>query len=178
MAVRLDVVLGRMLGMLGGMEVMTMRGMRVVGGLFVVARGVMLCGFAVMARSMLVVLRCLMVVICGFLRHGEILSRVAISSCKQGLSEGEAAVGVTAERIGDENLSDLWTLRRSRSASALAASDGSPSRCEHQKVFVRLEKRTDFRSCAAQRRFGASGRAVANAQPNDLGRAAAKDAEF
>ncbi|MGB6688100.1 MAG: hypothetical protein WBE76_09695 [Terracidiphilus sp.] len=71
MTVRLNVVLGRMLGVLGGVQMMAMRRVRVVGGLFVVASDMMLRGFLVVARSVLVVLRCLLVVIGCFLRHGE-----------------------------------------------------------------------------------------------------------
>jgi hypothetical protein len=70
-AVRLDVVLGRMLGVLDGVYMVSMRRMRVVGGGFVIALGVMLCGFVVVARGVLVVLRCLLVMIGCFLRHGE-----------------------------------------------------------------------------------------------------------
>jgi hypothetical protein len=57
--VRLDVVLGRMLGVFGGMHMMAMRRVRVVRGSFVVAFDVMLRGFLVVARSVLVVFRCL-----------------------------------------------------------------------------------------------------------------------
>jgi hypothetical protein len=52
-AVRLNVVLGSVLGMLGGMGVMAMSQMCVVGSGFVVAVQVMLGGFVVMARSVL-----------------------------------------------------------------------------------------------------------------------------
>jgi hypothetical protein len=61
-AVGLDVVLGCMLGVIGSVGVMPVREMGVVGGLFVIALGVRCRGCMVMARSVLVVLRCLGVI--------------------------------------------------------------------------------------------------------------------
>ena len=47
---------------------------RMVTGLYVVPIFVMLCGFAVMARSVLMVLRCLGVMMCSFVWHRGNLS--------------------------------------------------------------------------------------------------------
>jgi len=65
-AVRFNMMLGGFLRVLGGMDVVTVGEVSVMGGRFVVAIQVMLCGFAVMARSVLVVLRCLGVMVCCF----------------------------------------------------------------------------------------------------------------
>ncbi len=59
--VRCQVILGRMLGMFLGMHLMAVRQMRVVGSFFVVVILMMLGGFVVMARSVLMVFRCLLV---------------------------------------------------------------------------------------------------------------------
>ncbi len=64
-----DVVLGSMLGVVGGVGVMAVGEMRVVSGGFVVACGVVLCGFMVMARSVLVMFRCLGMMCGCFVRH-------------------------------------------------------------------------------------------------------------
>jgi hypothetical protein len=64
-------VLHCMLGVLSGVKMVTMRQMRVVGGLLVVARFVMGCGFLVVARSVLVMFRCLLVMMGCFLRHSQ-----------------------------------------------------------------------------------------------------------
>jgi branched-subunit amino acid permease len=66
-AVRFNVVLGCVLGMLGSMNVVAMREVGVVGGLFVVASFVMLGSFGVMVCGVLVVLRCLRVMMGCFL---------------------------------------------------------------------------------------------------------------
>ena len=57
----LNVILGSVLGMLDGMNVMAMSQMRVMGSGFVVAVQVMLGGFMVMTRSVLMMFRCLRV---------------------------------------------------------------------------------------------------------------------
>jgi len=54
-------MLGRMLGVLGGMDVVTMGQVGVVGSRFVVAIQMMFRGFVMVACSMLMVLRCLRV---------------------------------------------------------------------------------------------------------------------
>ncbi len=59
LAVRLDVVLRRLLGVLGGVDMMRMRQMGVVSGFLVMALGMRCRGCVVVARSVLVVLRCL-----------------------------------------------------------------------------------------------------------------------
>jgi alanine dehydrogenase len=65
-AVSLNVMLGGMLGVFGGVDGVTMSQVSVVGGGFVVAVQMLLCGFVVMARSVLVVFRCLGVMVCCF----------------------------------------------------------------------------------------------------------------
>lgn len=60
-AVRLNVVLGCLLGVLSGVNVVTMGEVRVMRGSFMIPIGMMAGGFAVVARSVLVVLRCLVV---------------------------------------------------------------------------------------------------------------------
>jgi hypothetical protein len=64
-AVRLDVVLGGIFGVLACVNVMTVGQMRVVRGLDVVPILMVFRGFAVMARSVLMVLRCLGVMMCS-----------------------------------------------------------------------------------------------------------------
>src|SRR5215472_13190426 len=68
-AVRLNVLLGGMLGVFLGVDMMTVGQVRMVTGLYVVPIFVVLCGFAVMARSVLMVLRCLGVMMCSFVWH-------------------------------------------------------------------------------------------------------------
>ena len=70
-AVRLNVVLGCLLSMLRGVNVVAMGEVRVMRGSFMVPFGVMAGGFAVVARSVLVVLRCLVVMMCSFVRHAN-----------------------------------------------------------------------------------------------------------
>jgi hypothetical protein len=67
--VSLDVVLSRLLRVFGRLTVMSVSHMSMVGGCFVVFFHVMLCGFVVMARSVLMVFRCLGVMMGCFLRH-------------------------------------------------------------------------------------------------------------
>jgi hypothetical protein len=61
------VVLGRVLGMFRRVDVMAVRQMRVVGSSYVVTALVMAGGFVVMARSVLMVFRCLLVMMGCFL---------------------------------------------------------------------------------------------------------------
>lgn len=68
-AVSFDVMLGSVLRVFGGVHVMAVGQMRVVGCGFVIALGVMPGGFMVMARSVLVVFRCLGVMLSCFVRH-------------------------------------------------------------------------------------------------------------
>jgi hypothetical protein len=56
-------MLGRMLGVFLGMHLMAVRQMRVMGSFFVVVILMMLGGFVVMARSVLMVFRCLLVML-------------------------------------------------------------------------------------------------------------------
>jgi hypothetical protein len=65
------VMLARLFGMMRGMIQMTFGDVRVVAGLLVVTRLMMLGGGQMMLRGMLVVLGCLAVVVCGFFRHGD-----------------------------------------------------------------------------------------------------------
>ncbi len=69
MAVGLDVVSGGVLGVLCRVRVVTVGKVRVMRSRLVVALGVVPGGFAVMARSVLVVLRCLRVMMSGLLGH-------------------------------------------------------------------------------------------------------------
>jgi hypothetical protein len=70
-----DVVLDRVLGVLDGVEVMAVRGVRVVGGFLVVAGFVVGGGFVVMARSVFVMLGCLLVMMRCFVGHGSTSGR-------------------------------------------------------------------------------------------------------
>ena len=58
-----DVVLGGELGVFGGVGVVAVSQMRVVRGGLVIAFAVLRCGFTVMARSVFVVLRCLVMML-------------------------------------------------------------------------------------------------------------------
>jgi len=62
----LHVLFGRALGMLGGVNVVAMRQMRVVSGGFVIARLVMLGSFEVVVSGLLMVFGCLLVMIDSF----------------------------------------------------------------------------------------------------------------
>jgi hypothetical protein len=66
LAVSLNVMLGGMLGVLGGVNGVTVCQLGVVGGRLVIATLMMSCGFVVMARSVLVMFRCLGVMVCCF----------------------------------------------------------------------------------------------------------------
>ena len=70
-AVSFHVVFCGMLGVLDGMHVVAMGKMCVVGRRLVIAFVVMPSGFTVVARSVLVVLRCLVVMMCSFVRHAN-----------------------------------------------------------------------------------------------------------
>ena len=61
-----NVMLGGFLGVLRRLNVVTVRQVSMVGGRFMVAILVMLGGFVVMARSVLVMFRCLDVVLCCY----------------------------------------------------------------------------------------------------------------
>lgn len=80
-AVRSKVVLGRMLSMFCGMDVMTVRQVRVVGSSYVVTALVMPGGFVVMTRSVLMVFRCLLVMMRCFLGHRDFLSLLCCARC-------------------------------------------------------------------------------------------------
>jgi hypothetical protein len=67
--VRLNVALGRVFSVFGGMNVVPMRQVCMVGSLFMVSRFVMRGGFMVMARSVFVMLGCLLVMMNCFVRH-------------------------------------------------------------------------------------------------------------
>jgi len=62
-------VLGRVFGVLGRVGVMAVSEVGVVRGGFVIAVGVVLGGFLVMARSVLVMFRCLGVMLGCFVGH-------------------------------------------------------------------------------------------------------------
>ena len=88
-AVRFDVVFGRVLGVIGCMDVVPMREVRVVRRGFVVSVLMMFRGFAVMACGVLVVLRRVGVVLGCFVRHGSLLSgnRVARKDYREAARE-------------------------------------------------------------------------------------------
>lgn len=65
--VQFSVFLGRMLGVIGGMQAVGVRHVCMVSGLFVVARGVVPGGLSVMMRGLGVVVGCLGVVMRCFL---------------------------------------------------------------------------------------------------------------
>ncbi len=65
-AVRFNVVLGRMLRVIGGVRVVPVSQVGVMGSLFVIALGMRSRGRVVVARSVIVVLSCLLVVFCCF----------------------------------------------------------------------------------------------------------------
>ena len=73
LAVGFHVVLGSVFGVLGGMGVVAVRQVRVVRRCFMIAGEVMLGCFMVMARSVLVVPRCLLVMLHCFVGHEEFL---------------------------------------------------------------------------------------------------------
>ncbi len=74
MAVRFDVVLGGFFCVLGGLDMVAVCQVGMVGGGFVIAAFMVLGGFAVVARSVVVVLRCLLVMLNCFVGHEEFLS--------------------------------------------------------------------------------------------------------
>jgi hypothetical protein len=57
-------------GMLSSMDLMSVGQVRMVSGGLVIAGFMMRGGFVVMMRSLFVIFRCLLVMICSFLRHG------------------------------------------------------------------------------------------------------------
>ena len=94
-----------MLGVLGRMRVMPVRQVGVVGGLLVIALGMRCRGCVVVARSVLVVLRCLRVMFRCFLRHSKTSIRLQkrASLAHGGLSGVLAGAKITEERIQHEN---------------------------------------------------------------------------
>jgi hypothetical protein len=66
-AVRFNVVLYGVLRVIGGVNVVAVRQMRMVGCFFMITRFVMCSGFLVVARSVFQMLRCLLVVMSCFL---------------------------------------------------------------------------------------------------------------
>ena len=73
MTVRFHVLLGGFFGVILGLNVVAVREVGMVGGGFVVAVFMLLGGFMVMARSVLVVPRCLLVMLHCFVGHEEFL---------------------------------------------------------------------------------------------------------
>jgi hypothetical protein len=103
----LNVVLRRVFRVLAGMDAVSVGQVRVVCGLFVVPRFVLRGGFVVVARSVLMVLRCLFVMMGCYLRHVQPPNGFTIgllgSQC--GLSRASLKPVVKAKRIQDEYLS-------------------------------------------------------------------------
>src|ERR1700744_5001229 len=100
-AVCLDVMLGGFLGVIGGVNVVTVGQVSMVSGQFVVTAFVVPGGFMVVARSVLVMFRCLLVMLNCFVCHEEFLS-VPLFRGTGGLSRPVNTRWVTALRIGDE----------------------------------------------------------------------------
>jgi hypothetical protein len=73
-AVRLDVMLGGVLGVFSCVDVMTVGQVGMMRRRFMVPFLVMTGGFVVMTRSEFVMLRCLLVMLCCLVGHGEFLS--------------------------------------------------------------------------------------------------------
>lgn len=93
---RLEVVFGGVLGVLRGVKMVGVGKVSVVGGGFVVAVGVMLGGFMVMACSVLVMLRCLSVMMGCLAGHGE----APFSSRWVGLFDPQRIIGDAAHGCG------------------------------------------------------------------------------
>jgi hypothetical protein len=74
LVVSAGVVLGSLAGMMRGVHMMAVRGVRVVRGLLVIALFMMPGSFAMMLRSLLVVIGSVVVMLSGFLRHDAISS--------------------------------------------------------------------------------------------------------
>jgi hypothetical protein len=72
MAVMFGVVFARLFGMMRGVIVMTVRDVRMVPRLFVISGLMLLGGGAMMRSGLLMMLRCLPMMVCGFFRHGEL----------------------------------------------------------------------------------------------------------
>ncbi|HSZ17384.1 MAG TPA: hypothetical protein VK764_09810 [Terracidiphilus sp.] len=87
LSVCFDVVLGRVFCVLLGMGLVAMGEVGVVGGRFVISVEMMFRGFAVMARSVFVVLRCLGVVPSCFVRHEESSRRAAVLATREDYRE-------------------------------------------------------------------------------------------
>jgi hypothetical protein len=83
LSVRFDVVLGSVFCMLLGMGLVTMGEVGMVGGRFMISVKVIFGGFAVMARSVFVVFRCLGVMPSCFMRHEESSRRAAVLAARE-----------------------------------------------------------------------------------------------
>jgi hypothetical protein len=68
---RFNVMLRRLLGVIAGVKVMPVGQVCMVSGCFVISVGVVFRGFAVVASSVLVMVRCLVVMMSCFFCHGE-----------------------------------------------------------------------------------------------------------
>jgi hypothetical protein len=91
----LDVTLGRLFGVPGGVRVMSLSQVRVMRRLFVIAGLMMFGGFAVMVGSMIVMLGGLRMMMRGFLRHDWLLiglQRPGLQPESARLSEQDFAV--------------------------------------------------------------------------------------
>jgi hypothetical protein len=80
-AVLVGVVLGGFLRVMGGMDQVAMRDVRVMAGRFVFARLVLFGGDFVMAGGLLVVFGGLLVMLYGGIRHGVALLQAKLSRC-------------------------------------------------------------------------------------------------
>jgi hypothetical protein len=72
--VLVSVVLTRVFAMFRGVQCVTMRNVRVVGGCFVISCFVMLCRFSMVFGGVFVVLRRLVMVLSAFVSHDDLLS--------------------------------------------------------------------------------------------------------
>ncbi len=120
-------VLDGVLRVLDGMNVVAVREMCVVGGLFVIAGFVMLGSFVVVARSVLQMFCCLLVVMSCFLGHGQPLHDLKAGFFSpQGLSEADVRTGVNAERIQDEYSCAGLSGRKSLCSDSVLSVSDSP----------------------------------------------------
>jgi hypothetical protein len=89
-------MLHRVFRMVGGMNMVTVRQVCVVSGFFVIAGLVMRGGFVVVARSVFQMLRCLLVMIGCFVRHG-----FPPDNLKTGLLEPRRIIGSRSQGWGE-----------------------------------------------------------------------------
>jgi hypothetical protein len=108
-AVRFHVVLGGFFGVALGLDVMAVRQVRVVSSDFVVAVLVMLGGFVVVACSVLVVLRCLLVVLGCFVGHEEFLPCADRFTAREDYQDRQTRDGLQPREFAMNSAGDCMT---------------------------------------------------------------------